>query len=59
MDTDLQLSSPALAKDHLEAPASNPERQLAKRMRTRSPSRYFDGLDFNHNDVNVEEPHYL
>lgn len=59
MDTNLQLSGPALVNDHLEASASNPERHLTKRMRIPSPWRYDGGLVFNHNDVNVEEPHYL
>ncbi|XP_057768454.1 methyl-CpG-binding domain-containing protein 2-like isoform X2 [Salvia miltiorrhiza] len=57
VDTDLQLSSPALANDHLEAPASNPESQSPKRKRISSPWRYDDDFVFNHNDINVEEPH--
>ncbi|KAH6825418.1 methyl-CPG-binding domain protein 02 [Perilla frutescens var. hirtella] len=50
VDTDLQLSIPALANDHLEAPGS-------KRRRRPSPRRYNDDLVYNNNDVNVEEPH--
>ncbi|KAI3443458.1 hypothetical protein Pfo_000123 [Paulownia fortunei] len=59
VDTDLQLSGPGLSTDYFEAPGSNPESQLAKKKRTPSKRRCTGDLVYNHNEVNVEEPHQL
>ncbi|KAL0410321.1 UNVERIFIED_CONTAM: Methyl-CpG-binding domain-containing protein 2 [Sesamum latifolium] len=59
VDTELQLSGPGLSTDYSEGPCSNLEIQSAKKKKT-PPKRKSNGdLVYNHNDVNVEEPHLL
>ncbi|KAK4414900.1 Methyl-CpG-binding domain-containing protein 2 [Sesamum alatum] len=59
VDTELQLSGPGLSTDCSEGPCSNLEIQSAKKKKTPSKRRSNGDLVYNHNDINVEEPHLL
>ncbi|KAG8376340.1 hypothetical protein BUALT_Bualt09G0053000 [Buddleja alternifolia] len=58
VDTELQLSGPALSTDYFEATGSNPEIQSVKKKKMSSKRRYNDGLVYDQNEVNVDESHH-